>query len=258
MKDYTTINQSKKLTKLGLDPDTADMVTLHDEPYETSNEKYDGTHKVLLTSFTSYNNEWKKKHSTVPYYPTWSLSKLLDLLPKIDGLKPMIDLEGNSIYYSGHNKFCSNGSTLFESAFDLMCRMLQQKAIEESNDDAQKGWDEYSNRASLYSIDHDPFMVCDIEDAYKAGYAKATQSDTKKKNPKIYILEWETSNMVGGFYAHNLEQCFNTSKETFAGNLSYIIDMNKWKSVEVEYLSSYEDLNKMRSERGMKTKTCLF
>lgn len=128
-KIITTIEQSKTLIKLGLDKNTADMVTVHQEPYETSTEKFDGVHKVVFTPYKTYNNEWRHKHKHTPYFPTWSLSVLLELMPPIDNLKPMIDLEGNSIYYSGHNAPCTEGSTLMDAAFEMICWLLKNKKL---------------------------------------------------------------------------------------------------------------------------------
>lgn len=86
IKQYTDINQSKKLAEI-LPLDSADMARC-------------GGENVIMTDYISA----KKKFSVcgeLTITPCWSLAALIEALPKIDGLKPLIDLEGNSIMYSG-------------------------------------------------------------------------------------------------------------------------------------------------------------
>lgn len=104
----TTIEQSKKLTELGLSRETSDMF------YWCGTDLRIGGYKA------------QDKDTDIS---AWSLSALLELMPPIDHLKPMIDLEGNSIYYSGHDAPCTEGSTLMDAAFEMICWLLKNKKL---------------------------------------------------------------------------------------------------------------------------------
>lgn len=86
MKSYTDIEQSKKLAEI-LPSDSADMARC-------------GGENVIMTDYISA----KKKFSVcgeLTITPCWSLAALIEVLPKIYLLKPILDLEENSIMYSG-------------------------------------------------------------------------------------------------------------------------------------------------------------
>lgn len=71
---------------------------------------------------------------------------------------------------------------------------------------------------------------------------------------KIYLLEWEDCDMIGGFYADSLEQCFNTCKSLLSFSLQHTMELKKAKSIEIEYLKSHSELNEMRKKRNMEQK----
>ncbi len=104
----TTIEQSKKLIELGLSRETSDMF------YWCGTDLRIGGYKA------------QDKDTDIS---AWSLSALLELMSPIDNLKPMIDLEGNSIYYSGHDAPCTEGSTLMDAAFEMICWLLENKKL---------------------------------------------------------------------------------------------------------------------------------
>lgn len=104
----TTIEQSKKLIELGLSRETSDMF------YWCGTDLRIGGYKA------------QDKDTDIS---AWSLSALLELMPPIYNLKPMIDLEGNSIYYSGHDTPCTEGSTLMDAAFEMICWLLKNKKL---------------------------------------------------------------------------------------------------------------------------------
>lgn len=104
----TTIEQSKKLIKLGLNRETSDMF------YWCGTDLRIGGYKA------------QDKDTDIS---AWSLSALLELMPKIDNLKPMIDLEGNSIYYSGNNAPCVEEKTILDAAFNMICLLLKEKKL---------------------------------------------------------------------------------------------------------------------------------
>ena len=73
----TSIEQSKKLIELGIDMNTADMFWDTAEP--------DKRRKPLVGPVSDYYDmeNWA--------VPAWSLSALLDLIPKIHGERPRLD-----------------------------------------------------------------------------------------------------------------------------------------------------------------------
>lgn len=81
--NYTTLEQSRKLLELGLNPETADMTILHEEPYETSDSKFNGIHEILCVPFRKYDKPFRQKYRNISYFPAWSLGALIELMPKI-------------------------------------------------------------------------------------------------------------------------------------------------------------------------------
>lgn len=79
MKSYTDIEQSKKLADI-LPLESADMY------YWCGEDLRVGGYKAIDIDYD---------------IPCWSLAALLSVLPKIHKLKPILDLEENSIQYSG-------------------------------------------------------------------------------------------------------------------------------------------------------------
>lgn len=81
IESYSDLEQSKTLSKI-LPLESADMVLLHEEPYETSDSKFDGLHQALCVPFNKYDKSWRQKYKNISYFPCWSLAALLDVLPK--------------------------------------------------------------------------------------------------------------------------------------------------------------------------------
>ena len=79
----TDIDQSKKLAEI-LPLESADMVLLHEEPYETSDSKFDGLHQALCVSFSQYDKSWRQKYRNISYFPCWSLAALLGEMNRND------------------------------------------------------------------------------------------------------------------------------------------------------------------------------
>lgn len=100
---YTDIKQSKILAEI-LPIESADMFFCND-----------GSVKLM----------WEHLKNIPVTTPCWSLAALIELLPPIDNLKPMIDLEGNSIYYSGNNTPCTNGDTLIDACVDIIIKLKE-------------------------------------------------------------------------------------------------------------------------------------
>jgi len=92
MKSYSDLEQSKKLAEI-LPLESADMVLLHEEPYETSDSKFDGLHQALCVPFSKYDKSWRQKYKNISYFPCWSLAALLEQLPY-----EVCDDDGHSSY----------------------------------------------------------------------------------------------------------------------------------------------------------------
>lgn len=84
-KAFTSLEQSKKLDEI-LPKETADF---HFKYYSVLEGWCDIPHY--------------RTASHIKDLPCWSLAALLEALPKIHKLKPILDLEENSILYSGTN-----------------------------------------------------------------------------------------------------------------------------------------------------------
>ena len=74
---------------------------------------------------------------------------------------------------------------------------------------------------------------------------------------KFLLLYWSDSNMIGIFKDTNLEQVMNASKHTFADDLLCLKDLYHCNTLELEFISSHDELNKMRVSRGMEKKPTL-
>ena len=72
---------------------------------------------------------------------------------------------------------------------------------------------------------------------------------------KLYLIDWNNEQeMIGAFNGDTLEQEFNTSKKMLSWNLKHLMEIRGEKSFEIEFLKDHEELNKLREQRGFKTK----
>ena len=122
IKSYTDIEQSKKLAKI-LPLESADMVLLHEEPYETSDSKFDGLHQVLCVPFNKYGKLWRQKYKNISYFPCWSLAALLNLLPEIQGGKPIIALDDNYITYPHMSDLHTKSDNLVDACYEMILKL---------------------------------------------------------------------------------------------------------------------------------------
>ena len=122
MKAYLDINQCKKLAEI-LPLDSADMVLLHEEPYETSDSKFDGLHQALCVSFSQYDKSWRQKYRNISYFPCWSLAALRTCLP------PGISIDGILYVFESHNTF--DNEWVYEYKFKDISAPLYSKSSNE-------------------------------------------------------------------------------------------------------------------------------
>jgi len=92
IKSFTGLHQSKVLAEI-LPLESADMVLLHEEPYETSDSKFDGLHQALCVPFNKYDKSWRQKYKNISYFPCWSLAALLSVLPLPSLIQDKVDDE---------------------------------------------------------------------------------------------------------------------------------------------------------------------
>jgi hypothetical protein len=129
IKSYTDIEQSKKLAKI-LPLESADMVLLHEEPYETSDSKFDGLHQVLCVPFDKYDKSWRQKYKNISYFPCWSLTSLLSTFPVINSCTPSLRITITHEYYV---EFCIDYfekkriiTDYYESPVDACVAMIER------------------------------------------------------------------------------------------------------------------------------------
>jgi hypothetical protein len=110
--------------------ESADMVLLHEEPYETSDSKFDGLHQALCVPFNKYDKSWRQKYKNISYFPCWSLAVLLIAIPKrIKGYNVLrIDISENefAIWYDEIGYGVNNDlpDITMESAVDACVEMI--------------------------------------------------------------------------------------------------------------------------------------
>ena len=130
--NYTSIEQSKKLLELGLNPDTADMC------YDLG----EGETKAHLEceNFICYftNNEYPECADR--YIPTWSLVALLELMPQriyMSGAAHQFQLDKNwdnktwQCAYDAHNSYIEKtGNTPLEAVYNMLIWLIENKFID--------------------------------------------------------------------------------------------------------------------------------
>ena len=119
---YTTIEQSKHLVELGLDPRTADM--------------FYATEMGIIIAESPYGVEGHEP--CIPFTPAWSLTALLELMPKIKATTPILvkTLLEEKYYciYQGIGSYKEVNKTSFQdkpvdAAFEMVCWLKTNKII---------------------------------------------------------------------------------------------------------------------------------
>lgn len=138
----TSIEQSKKLIELGIDVNTADMRYGYIAPYEFSDRKYDGGydmipyHKDFFDRCSNFSaNEYDDE------LPCWSLTALLELMPKLydednlndGGCQPVLckgfDNDMWHVVYRSTMYMTDWYYDPVDAAFDMVCWLLENKKI---------------------------------------------------------------------------------------------------------------------------------
>ena len=117
MKSYTDLEQSKKLAEF-LPLESADM------------------HYVLIdTDKNKYSAGFGNYIGILPHYPCWSLTALLGLMPRIEHVKPFVDLspkldsEEVAIYYhSGDSPYIVKDN-LVDACYEMIIELNKRKLL---------------------------------------------------------------------------------------------------------------------------------
>lgn len=129
----TSIEQSKKLIKLGIDVNTADMRYGYIAPYEFSDRKYDGGYDMI-----PYHKDFFDRCSNFSAdeyddeLPAWSLSALIELIPECRMEKTPLDQTGEFTYSfvdDYWNIRTYEAGNPLDAAFDMVCLLLENKKI---------------------------------------------------------------------------------------------------------------------------------
>ena len=113
IKAYTDLSQSKVLAKI-LPLESADMC------YKAGNETQP-TFKLHSYGHIMSNND----------VYAWSLAALLDVLPPIEGFRPIIDLDINLIRYEGnyHDKLCFYDDNPVDACVAMIIKLHELKML---------------------------------------------------------------------------------------------------------------------------------
>lgn len=110
MKAYTDIKQSQKLTEI-LPKETADF---HFKYYS------------VLEGWCDIPHYGTASH--IKDLPCWSLAALIEVLPKIYLLKPILDLEENSILYSGTN-LDTRADNIIDACVEMLIKLHELEIL---------------------------------------------------------------------------------------------------------------------------------
>lgn len=126
----TSIKQSKKLIKLEVDVNTTDMTYVSMKDYDENTYHLTvGKTDVDWAKDELGNLNWNDVYEK--YVPAWSLSALVDLMPK------NVEIERTHIgwrcdYYSNDDsllKYGKDKNTLFDAVFEMVVWLLENKMI---------------------------------------------------------------------------------------------------------------------------------
>ena len=114
IKSYTDIEQSKKLAEI-LPIESADYTRLGKNEDNVLTRPY-------LESYSSELKGWIGKDEI---YPCWSLAALIEVLPLIEGFKPVIDLDINQIRYEGkyRDELIVSSENLVDACYEMIIKL---------------------------------------------------------------------------------------------------------------------------------------
>lgn len=127
-KFYTTIEESKRLIKLGIDVNTADMVYGYIAPYDFSDRMYDGGYDKIpyIKDFFKVNPNFSENEYDGGL-SAWSLSALVKLFNDKAGLAKDYGLW--YCYDNGKSHCTKHYDNPIDAAFEMIVWLLENKKI---------------------------------------------------------------------------------------------------------------------------------
>ena len=120
MKSYTDLEQSKKLAEI-LPLESADMCYL---PTHIGDEHH------FIACLSPYSVCTKMTDVSIEYCtPCWSLAALLDVLPEIQGGKPVISLYDNYITYPHMSGLHTKADNLIDACYEMILKLHEQNIL---------------------------------------------------------------------------------------------------------------------------------
>lgn len=130
MKSYTSLEQAKKLAEF-LPLESADMTL----PFRHSkNDEYIPGYVVSRDYVEVYNEMMKlplmeKEDVCKLIQPCWSLAALLGVLPRIGGIKPVLDLETNCIQYPSDIDLSVTADNSVDACAEMILELHEQNLL---------------------------------------------------------------------------------------------------------------------------------
>lgn len=133
--NYTTVNQAKRLTKLGLNPNTSDM----------SYRKWKkGNKYVWEPQLISYKDMMRPDEDGAVFYeslllPCWSLGTLLEIMPICNLYDERTERHPNdwSFNYNGDTMvdyYETRANSIIEAAYNMVVWLLENNYINKKED----------------------------------------------------------------------------------------------------------------------------
>lgn len=128
MKNYTSIEQSKKLLELGIDPLTSDMCyKTEDVDYAETEDDY--VLDLVCRPYSEYLKFVGPMGLAYKAIPCWSVGALMELMPMVNGREPhLIWTKGTytCFYYRGHS---TTKETIIDACYEMMIWLLENDYI---------------------------------------------------------------------------------------------------------------------------------
>ena len=132
IKSYTDLQQSKKLAEI-LPIESADMYYQYVLP-KSDKIKHNPETGNPVNALKWYNKGYTtsgKEPITLDEYcvPCWSLAALLDVLPRIENLKPVLDLEFNYVQYAYDIDLSATGDNPIDACVAMIEKLNELKML---------------------------------------------------------------------------------------------------------------------------------
>ena len=115
IKSYTDLEQSKVLAKI--------------LPMESADYCWGIDNETLHYNSSPYPCAWKDYTCKEYYIPCWSLAALLDILPEIQGGKPVIALDDNYITYPHMSDLYTKADNLVDACVAMIEKLHELKML---------------------------------------------------------------------------------------------------------------------------------